>query len=536
MDEFATCIEVPRPRTERDYLLSPPSSKVAMVHWKILTMLISGLSEQVQEQLKGLTLKELRAPSQGQPSAQQRAPKDKSTSVKPAVTTTSVTEESSSTVTKKPAPTYSFPVRDVRLLTEKGYPTPEEVAAGIGLPEGFSISGSGASKVSGPISGRPEEDQTSKPGKSKRQSSPLGPNKKRRETEVSVKETAKKTAPVKASNRSAPKTKVSSVPSLIFTNSRLKKSTEVTTQEKTPKLKVVLEEKRHRHVDYSTSESVAMPRGIDTHFHVDKLLSKFRGDTLTDILRRTKVSPAAFELKKMVCSYAHPDSYPDVRSRVLLREEEPRLFFSYGWHPKAVGGNPSDDRFILEELYTLLGCRKTVALGEVGIDYSAKDHPSPCRQRYILRKVLPFALERNLPVVIHCRDKEDSSAASDDCLTVMQEILPKNHLIHRHCFNGSMDEYNEWLEAFPNTYFGFTGICTHKEAHWQLSAVIGMIPENRILLETDAPYLVPAKVDVQWNSPELLHKVAKLVANTRGMSIRTLMEAATRNAKAFFQI
>ena len=100
-------------------------------------------------------------------------------------------------------------------------------------------------------------------------------------------------------------------------------------------------------------------------------------------------------------------------------------------------------------------------------------------------------------MVIHCRDQDHKSQdASKDCLRILKKELQRDYTIHRHCFNGSLAEYKEWREAFHNCYFGITGIATLAGCHPQLALVINTIPEDRLLLETDSPYLTSADNNV----------------------------------------
>ena len=94
--------------------------------------------------------------------------------------------------------------------------------------------------------------------------------------------------------------------------------------------------------------------------------------------------------------------------------------------------------------------------------------------------------------MIHCRD------ASDDCLNILKEMVPREYKIHRHCFTGDAEEVSKWLEAFPNMYFSFTNLIGFKNLHRTqgLRSAVTKIPLQRILIETDAPYFRPQCVSI----------------------------------------
>jgi hypothetical protein len=147
-----------------------------------------------------------------------------------------------------------------------------------------------------------------------------------------------------------------------------------------PTVTITLQGPRRRQVDYASSRPFV---GFDTHFHPDRMMQRTGTDSLDAALASLPASDN-FQLRKAVCIYCFPKSYPDVRRRVQLRKDA-RLLFAYGWHPKAVLGH--QDEYVLEDLDTLLGSKDCVAMGEVGLDYS-QEQPSHSAQLNLLRKLL----------------------------------------------------------------------------------------------------------------------------------------------------
>ena len=132
-------------------------------------------------------------------------------------------------------------------------------------------------------------------------------------------------------------------------------------------------------------------------------------------------------------------------------------------------------------------------IGEVGIDYSdGIAHKDRGCQKEVLQKVLPMAKKLRLPVIVHCRGPQ----AQEACFEQLSTYLPRNHFIHHHCFMGSPAEVWKWIEAFSNVMFGFTGaICRDKGVKSEWYDAVVQLPLNKILLETDAPFLIPPKFE-----------------------------------------
>ena len=286
--------------------------------------------------------------------------------------------------------------------------------------------------------------------------------------------------------------------------------------------------------------------GIDTHFHPDVLMSKTGKSTVEGALAALPTSEG-FRLSEAIGIFCYPRNFPDGYQRVALRKDA-RLSFAYGWHPKDLDGH--DDEYVLEMVDTLCGTQRCVALGEVGLDYTVSK-PTPSRQKKMLRELLLIARRRDLPVIIHCRDQPKSTKASDDCVDVIQDVLQRNHTIVRHCFDGDKAQFLKWQGKFPRCYFSIAGLATKGSCNPQLSLVIDRIPDNRLLIETDAPFLLPARVTgTNFNSPNLLLEVAKYVAGIRldinisdiysdpraGQRLRGLLETLNANARECFRL
>jgi TatD DNase family protein len=177
----------------------------------------------------------------------------------------------------------------------------------------------------------------------------------------------------------------------------------------------------------------------------------------------------------------------------------------------------------LPRLRDLQSDPSVVALGEMGLDYFHHYAPKT-KQFQIFEPQLQLATELNRPVVIHCRE------ATDDCLAVMKKFPAIRAVFH--CFTGTPDEARKILDA--GYLLGFTGAVTFKKND-ALREAVALTPPERMLVETDAPYLTPEPHRAQkTNEPAMVVHVAATVARVKGMSVREVDQTTTDNAASFF--
>ena len=165
-----------------------------------------------------------------------------------------------------------------------------------------------------------------------------------------------------------------------------------------------------------------------------------------------------------------------------------------------------------------------VALGEMGLDYHY-DRAEPAHQRQIFEAQLQLATEVDRAVVIHCRE------AVDDTLAVMKSF--PNVAAVFHCFTGTRDEARKILDA--GYWLGFTGVITFKKND-ELREIVAMTPIDRLLVETDAPYLSPEPVrNVKTNEPAFVAHTARVAAQVKGLDYEEFDRVATENALRFYR-
>ncbi len=177
---------------------------------------------------------------------------------------------------------------------------------------------------------------------------------------------------------------------------------------------------------------------------------------------------------------------------------------------------------------------KVVAVGECGLDYyrlpEGVDPVAVKRgQAVLFEQQIDLATSLNLPLIIHCRE------AYDDLFTILKRAVDAGKLPQRgvnHCFLGTREQARKFLEL--GFYISFTGIITFKNVKPELLEVVKETPLNRIMVETDAPYLAPQAYRGQKNEPAYVVEVAKKIAGVKDMGIKEVDYATTKNAQVLF--
>ncbi|KAF0349998.1 hypothetical protein F8M41_015426 [Gigaspora margarita] len=214
--------------------------------------------------------------------------------------------------------------------------------------------------------------------------------------------------------------------------------------------------------------------------------------------------------------------------------ETPFMYLAAGVHPH----NAKDyNEYIEAQMCKILQHPKTVALGEIGLDYHYDNSPKDVQRQVLIRQI-EKAKELQKPLVIHTREAEE------DTWDILTKHVPKDWKIHVHCFTDSPDFAKKLLDYFPNLYIGITGVVTYGSAKNTQEIVRSVAPLNRILLETDAPYMTPAKLNRNKRTNEkitvshsgMIPFVAQKIAEITGKEIDVIMRAARENTRNMYGI
>lgn len=193
-----------------------------------------------------------------------------------------------------------------------------------------------------------------------------------------------------------------------------------------------------------------------------------------------------------------------------------------GLHPTELG---DDYNGVLDRMYNILkNDNRIVAIGEVGLDYYWDDTKKEM-QRSAFRKQIEWALETGLPLAIHSR------SAFDDLYAIMNEYRGRGLTGVFHCFSGNDDEARKLL-SFDGFYLGIGGVVTYKKS--TLPDVLKSVPLERVLLETDSPYLAPVPKRGKRNESSYVPYIADFLAGVYGCPVEEVASVTTANARNLF--
>lgn len=258
---------------------------------------------------------------------------------------------------------------------------------------------------------------------------------------------------------------------------------------------------------------------IDTHAHLN--LGQYNED-------QTEIIDAA--LKAGICRIVTPGvTLESCLSSFALSEKYPGLFYS------ALGIHPTDAQTWTPETLSafkeLAQRPDVVAIGETGLDYYWDDCPHEV-QHQALRDQIQLAQELQLPLILHVRDKKDSTAAYDDLLQILKAEDAQTVGGVMHCFSGDLPFAEAAVEL--NFYLAFGGVLTFKNAP-VLHEVARKIPLEHIVLETDSPWLSPIPHRGKRNQPAYVRFVAEKLAELKQQPLETIAETTTANARKLFK-
>jgi TatD DNase family protein len=210
-----------------------------------------------------------------------------------------------------------------------------------------------------------------------------------------------------------------------------------------------------------------------------------------------------------------------VRSQKLC-EQYPFFYMAAGVHPESAA--LVDETTLEGELSPFLQYEKTVAVGEIGLDYYYEDACPREKQRSVFETQLEIAKKWDKPVIVHDRD------AHADTLALLQKHRPRGVV---HCFSGSAPMMKELLKL--DLYIGLGGVVTFKNARVPVE-VAKEIPLDRLLLETDAPYMAPTPFRGKRNDSSLISFVAEKIGEIRGLSADDVLRITSENTRRLFHI
>jgi len=214
---------------------------------------------------------------------------------------------------------------------------------------------------------------------------------------------------------------------------------------------------------------------------------------------------------------------PTIKKAIQIAEMYDFIYASVGWHPVDAIDMTDEHLAWIKELAQH---PKVVALGEMGLDYHWDKSPKEV-QKDVFRRQIRLARKVNLPIIIHNRD------ATEDVVTILKEEHVEEVGGIMHCFTGSIEVAKQCMDM--NMYISFGGPVTFKNAK-KPKEVAAELPLDKLLIETDCPYLTPHPFRGKRNEPGYVSYVAEQIAELKGITYEELADITTANAKKLFGI
>lgn len=258
--------------------------------------------------------------------------------------------------------------------------------------------------------------------------------------------------------------------------------------------------------------SIHIDEYIDAHCHL-------YWDDLRDDLPGVLARARAAGVRRMIVPATDFASFHRARA---IAERHDGVYIAAGIHPHEAGTVSFD---FADELRRCARHPRVVAIGEIGLDYYY-DFTPPAVQKRVLHTQLDIARECGLPVILHNRDSDD------DLLAIVREHQDGSLRGHFHCFSSDARYAAAVLDA--GFHISFTGNVTFKKS--TLDPVLSYVPDDRLLIETDAPFMAPVPHRGKRNEPAFIPLIAQHFARTRHQTPAHIAEITTRNAESLFHL
>ncbi|CRL63681.1 metal-dependent hydrolase [Proteus vulgaris] len=253
---------------------------------------------------------------------------------------------------------------------------------------------------------------------------------------------------------------------------------------------------------------------VDSHCHLDSLDYEKLHKNIDDVVEKAQQRDVQYML-------AVATTLPGFKNMRELIGKRDNIAFSCGIHPLNL-----DEGYDVEELTRLAAAPDVVALGETGLDYYYQQE-NAALQREIFREHIRIGRQVNKPVIVHTR------SAREDTLSILKEENVQDCGGVLHCFTEDKETATALLDL--GMYISFSGIVTFRNAE-QIREAVRIVPLDRILVETDSPYLAPVPHRGKENQPAYVRDVAEYMAVLKGVSVDELAQQTTRNFAKLFHI
>jgi TatD DNase family protein len=259
---------------------------------------------------------------------------------------------------------------------------------------------------------------------------------------------------------------------------------------------------------------------IDTHCHIDTILERTGGEAEALL---EQMNPAPEAIIHIACN---PNDFNWGKEFLLKKTLSGiKIYGVFGVHPlEAKEFNQQAEEGILDGLKL----SNALALGEIGLDYHYEKYNADLQKKVFLKQ-LEIGLKLKSNFVFHLREAEK------DAFEILQKIDNENIKAHIHCYTGTANFAENILSLKGTYFFGFTGAVTFDKTA-TIREAAGLIPLNRILLETDSPYLAPVPFRGKICTPAMIPHIAQVMASVKGVSQDKMLEICRENTKLMYEI
>ncbi|BFU22542.1 hydrolase TatD family protein [Entamoeba histolytica HM-3:IMSS] len=265
----------------------------------------------------------------------------------------------------------------------------------------------------------------------------------------------------------------------------------------------------------------------DTHCNVPCILEKYKKTSYEEYLKIVEETYCKLDKKPIfkgcVCVASDKESHQPTK------ELEEHVYSVYGIHPLYCN---SVDESVYDEISLLIQSKKCVALGETGLDYHefpGMNYANKDQQLNAFKKQLSIAKQFNKPLVLHTRE------ADEDTKQVMKELIDPMTFIDVHCYTGTIELAKWIIQEFPNAFIGIAGVITFKNGQ-SIRDLVKVIPLERILVETDGPFMAPVPFRGKPCHSGMIPWIIKEIARVKEVDEEVVYKQTTQNAQRMFSI
>lgn len=262
----------------------------------------------------------------------------------------------------------------------------------------------------------------------------------------------------------------------------------------------------------------------DTHCHIN---DEYYADTLDEILKNAVDN----DVKRLIFASCNIPSSCEAVAMAREQKKEPTVYALVGIHPHEAD---SVDEYYLSDLESLCKKREVIGIGEIGLDYFYDISPRDI-QKKIFREQVALAIKRKMPIILHIRDAEnrEEGDAMSDTLDILEEMGAEKVGGIVHCFSGNEDDMKRALAM--NFYIAFGGTMTFPRST-NLREVAMKVPMDRLLCETDSPYLSPQGYRGKTNEPSRVKVIYEKLAMLKEMELDEFAKQIHENVNRLFRL